>query len=100
MLRLESKCLELGVSLLISLLALAIFLLLQFEDLLEWGLGHGSRDIVLTVEVLDTFMLERNSKETRFLLEGRFQVFLAHTTSPKRRTFSPRTRKIPRGTSA
>lgn len=61
-LRLESKCLKLGVSLLISQLALAVFLLLQFEDLLEWGLGHGSRDIVLTVEVLHKHMLVRNFK--------------------------------------
>lgn len=56
MLRLKPKCLELGVSLFISQLALAIFLLLQFEDLLEWGLGHGSRDIVLTVKVLHKYM--------------------------------------------
>ena len=52
MLRLKSKGLELRVSLLISELALVVFLLLQFEDFLEWGLGHGRRDVILTVEVL------------------------------------------------
>jgi hypothetical protein len=52
MLRLKSKCLEFSVSLLISELALGVFLLLQFEDLLEWGLGDGSGDIVLAVKVL------------------------------------------------
>lgn len=52
MLRLESKGLKLRVTLLVSNLALVILLLLQLEYLLEWGLGHGSRDIVLAVEIL------------------------------------------------
>jgi hypothetical protein len=71
MLRLEPKCLELGVTLLISQLALAVFLLLQLEDLLEWGLGHGLRDIVLTVKVLQKRMSVRNFEVTYFLLEVR-----------------------------
>lgn len=52
MFRLESKSLKFGVSLLITALALAIFFLLQFEDLLEWGFCYGRRDIIFTIEIL------------------------------------------------
>lgn len=49
---LESKSLKFGLSLLITPLALAIFFLLQFEDLLEWGFCYGRRDIIFTIEIL------------------------------------------------
>lgn len=95
MLRLKSKSLELCVALLVSNLALVVFLFLQLEYLLEWGFGHGSRDIVLAVEVLHDHASVSNPS-----IECRFCISFPHTTSPSRSTFSPRTRKIPRGTSA
>lgn len=42
-----------SVALLIGGFALAVFLLLEFEDLLERGLGDGGGDVILAVEVLD-----------------------------------------------
>lgn len=66
MLRLKSKCLEFSVSLLISKLALGVFLLLQFEDLLEWGLGDGSGDFVLAVKVLHNCRLAWVSRAMQF----------------------------------
>lgn len=52
MLRLESKSLKLCVALLISNLAQVVLLFLQLKYLLERGLGHGGRDIVLAVKIL------------------------------------------------
>lgn len=52
MLGLKSKSRELSVSLLVAGFALAIFLLLQFEDFFEGRLGDGCRDFVFAVKVL------------------------------------------------
>lgn len=38
--RLESQSLQLGISLLIPALALAVFLLFELENFFEWSLGH------------------------------------------------------------
>lgn len=92
-LRLKSKSRQLGVSLLITALALAVLLFLELEDFLEGSLGYRRGDIVFPVQVLHAFV----SIRARCL---RSQDPHAHTTSPSKRTFSPRTRKMPRGTSA
>ena len=69
MLRLESKGLKLCVALLVSNLALVVFLFLQLEYLLEWRFGHGRRDIVLAVEVLhDHASVSNPSTECSFLI--------------------------------
>lgn len=64
-------------SLLISELALAVFLLLQLEDLLEWGLGDGSGDIVLAVKVLHNRRLALRFRAMHRLLHMRIANVLS-----------------------
>lgn len=49
---LEAQSLKFRVTFLVPTLALAIFFLLQLENLLERSLGHGGGNIVFAVEVL------------------------------------------------
>jgi len=55
MLRLKAKCLQLIVTLLITLFSLVLFLLLQFEYFLERSFSQGGRDVVFAVEILNDY---------------------------------------------
>lgn len=51
-LRLKSESRQLLVSLLVTGLAFAVFLLFERKDFFEGGLGYRSRDVIFTVQIL------------------------------------------------
>ena len=86
-----------SVALLIAGFALAIFLLLEFEDLLERSLGDGRGDIILAVEILSSIVNIMSQTEGKYANaplrpeeehshheRGKSRVAHRHTGSPRR----------------